>query len=76
VLGTRLVECTETVNALEGPSALEIFGSPDDVKLRSSMTLFELVSGPDSPFSAALEKYFSGERDPRTLELIGPAATP
>ena len=70
VLGTRLVECTEAVNELEGLSARQLFGTPDDKKFRSSMTLFELVAGPESPFTSALEKYFSRERDARTLELV------
>lgn len=69
VLGARLTECTEVVNGHQGRTAREIFGAPDDRKFRSSMTLFELVAGPDSPFASALEKYFSGERDARTLEL-------
>jgi uncharacterized protein (DUF1810 family) len=70
VLGARLSECTEVVNGLQGLTAREIFGTPDDRKFCSSMTLFELVAGPDSPFASALEKYFSGERDARTLELV------
>ena len=70
VLGPRLVECTKAVNALAGRTVHEIFGSPDDMKFRSSMTLFELASGPGSEFAAALERYFSGERDARTLELV------
>ncbi|HET6362592.1 MAG TPA: DUF1810 domain-containing protein [Gemmatimonadota bacterium] len=70
VLGARLVECTEAVNELEGLSARQLFGTPDDKKFRSSMTLFELVAGPESPFTSALEKYFSRERDARTLELV------
>lgn len=69
VLGPRIAECTDAVNAHEERTAHEIFGSPDDRKFRSSMTLFELAAGPDSPFSAALEKYFSGERDGRTIDL-------
>jgi uncharacterized protein (DUF1810 family) len=71
VLGARLIECTTIVNRLEGRTARQIFGSPDVVKFRSAMTLFELASGPDSAFAAALEKYFSGERDLRTHELVG-----
>jgi uncharacterized protein (DUF1810 family) len=71
VLGHRLVECTSLVNAVEGRTAHEIFGSPDDMKFHSSMTLFSLA-GPDEPaFGAALEKYFEGRSDPRTLELLG-----
>lgn len=69
ILGVRLLECTEAVNRLEGRSAHAIFGSPDDMKFRSSMTLFELAAGPGSPFAAALDKYFAGGRDPTTLEL-------
>ena len=71
VLGPRLVECTEAVKALDRRSARQILGAPDDKKLCSSMTLFELVSGPGSVFAAALEKYFSGERDARTIEMVG-----
>lgn len=71
ILGARLLECTDAVNRLEGRSAHAIFGSPDDMKFRSSMTLFELAAGPASPFAAALEKYFAGGRDARTLELAG-----
>jgi len=75
VLGPRLVECTETVNRVEGRSAHDIFGSPDDMKFRSSMTLFSLA-GPDEPaFGKALRKYFGGGKDGRTLELLGPAKT-
>jgi uncharacterized protein (DUF1810 family) len=73
VLGHRLVECTGLVNAIEGRTAQEIFGSPDDIKFRSSMTLFSLA-GPDKPaFGTALEKYFEGSMDQRTLELLGKA---
>ncbi len=69
VLGKRLRECTEAVVALRGGSASEIFGYPDDLKFKSSMTLFEKIAGPDSVFSSALEMYCHGERDgaPRSL---------
>jgi len=70
VLGTRLLECTEAVLALKGRSASDIFGYPDDLKLRSSMTLFERVSVPGSVFSAVLDKYFNGGRDQKTLQLL------
>lgn len=69
ILGVRLRECTDAVNQLDGRSAHAIFGSPDDMKFRSSMTLFALAAGPDSAFAAALDKFFAGERDARTLEL-------
>lgn len=70
VLGKRLVECTEAVLGLKGGSVSEIFGYPDDLKFRSSMTLFEQVAGPGSVFSAALDRYCRGERDPATLKLF------
>ena len=69
VLGARIAECTGIVNGLQGLSARQLFGTPDDMKFRSSMTLFELVAGPGSAFAAALDRYFAGERDSRTLEL-------
>jgi uncharacterized protein (DUF1810 family) len=69
VLGCRLRECTALVNAVEGQTILDILGSPDDLKFRSSMTLFH-ASGSDPEFSAALSKFFDGKPDPRTLELL------
>jgi uncharacterized protein (DUF1810 family) len=70
VLGTRLAECTAAVTSVEGRSAREIFGSPDDLKFRSCLTLF-LAAGPLDPvFDAALDKYFSGQPDERTLQLL------
>jgi uncharacterized protein (DUF1810 family) len=70
VLGARLLECTRLVNAIEGRTILEILGSPDDLKFRSSMTLFAAVSSA-AEFGVALKKYYGGEADPRTLELLG-----
>lgn len=70
VLGPRLKECTEIVNALHGLSAQKIFGSPDDMKFRSSTTLFHTVSPEIAVFKQALERYFGGELDPRTLDLM------
>jgi uncharacterized protein (DUF1810 family) len=70
VLGTRLLECAEAVFAIEGRPISEIFGYPDDLKLRSSMTLFACVAGPRSVFARILDKYFHGERDVRTLHLL------
>lgn len=70
VLGKRLRECTEAVVALRGGSLAEIFGYPDDMKFRSSMTLFEKTAGADSVFSAALDRYCGGERDAATLGLL------
>lgn len=70
VLGPRLLECTRWVLAVEGRTAHEIFGSPDDQKFRSSMTLFAHAS-PDRPeFANALAKYYGGEQDPLTLARL------
>ena len=71
ILGPRLVECAEAALGVEGASAREIFGSPDDVKLRSCATLFASVSPPRSVFERLLDKYFGGERDDHTLRLLG-----
>jgi uncharacterized protein (DUF1810 family) len=70
LLGVRLVECTELMLAVEGKSALEILGPPDDLKLRSSMTLFAALSPSRSCFAAALDRYFDGAPDPATLALL------
>lgn len=75
VLGPRLLECAETLLAIESRSVHEIFGSPDDLKLRSSATLFARVSAAGSVFQRILDRYFAGEADWRTLELMGVAAT-
>jgi uncharacterized protein (DUF1810 family) len=71
VLGPRLVECAGIVNAVQGRTARAIFGSPDDLKLRSSMTLFGRADPAEPAFRAALERYFGGEEDPRTVALLG-----
>ena len=71
VLGARLRDCVAVILALRGRTAHEVFGSPDDLKLRSSLTLFAHAA-PDEPlFREALEKYFGGQPDPRTLEKLG-----
>ena len=70
LLGARLVECTNILLGLKGRSAHEIFGSPDDLKLKSSMTLFERLEGQDSVFSKVLDMYFQGEQDTRTVDLL------
>jgi len=69
-LGPRLQECFEATLALTGLSAHEIFGSPDDWKLRSCATLFAAVTPAGSVFEQVLEKYFAAERDERTLRLL------
>jgi uncharacterized protein (DUF1810 family) len=75
VLGPRLLECTEAALQIEGKSATQIFGSPDDVKLRSCATLFACVSPPGSVFERLLDKYYGGERDEKTLQLLGIAGS-
>ncbi len=70
VLGKRLLECTEAVLSLGGGSVSEIFGYPDDMKFKSSMTLFEKIAGPGSVFWSALDRYCHGERDDTTLRLL------
>ena len=69
-LGARLRECTQLVNKVENRTVYEIFGSPDDLKFHSSVTLFAEVGGTPE-FRAALEKYFGGQPDPATLEKLG-----
>jgi uncharacterized protein (DUF1810 family) len=69
VLGGRLRECTALANAVEGKTIREIFGSPDDLKFCSSMTLFAAVS-PDPEFTAAIAKFCGGIPDPKTLQLL------
>lgn len=70
VLGTRLRECAEAVMGVEGRTAGEIFGSPDDLKLRSSATLFAAVSEAGSVFERLLAKYYQGHRDEKTIALL------
>lgn len=74
VLGPRLVACVEAALGVEGRSASTIFGSPDDMKLRSCATLFARVAPAGSVFERLLEKYFEAQPDETTLRLIG--ATP
>jgi uncharacterized protein (DUF1810 family) len=70
VLGPRLKELTGLVNNIEGSSISEIMGDPDDLKFHSSMTLFSSVTTDNQVFQEALRKYFDGELDSRTLQLL------
>jgi uncharacterized protein (DUF1810 family) len=70
LLGPRLKECTRLVLQLEDSSVTDIFGSPDDLKFRSSMTLFAQVSPNDDIFEKALQKYFDGVPDRLTLDQL------
>jgi uncharacterized protein (DUF1810 family) len=71
VLGPRLVECAELVLAVEGRSANQIFGSPDDLKFRSSMTLFSVARPDQASFVEAIGRYFDGAPDPLTHDALG-----
>ena len=75
LLRKRLVECSEALLLIKGKSAEEIFGNPDDLKLRSSMTLFASVTESDSIFSRVLDQYYDNRPDGRTLELLKQVST-
>lgn len=70
VLGARMRECCHVLLALEGKTAHEIFRQPDDLKFRSSLTLFAQAAPEESLFDDLLVKYFEGKEDPATLELL------
>jgi len=70
VLGPRLMECTRLVNEVQGRTVEQIFGYPDDLKFRSSMTLFANVTSDNALFLEALEKHFASKPDQRTLDLL------
>jgi uncharacterized protein (DUF1810 family) len=74
VLGARLAQCVETVNAVRGRSAVDIFGYPDELKFHSSLTLFLLAAAGTKekvPFQAALDKFFAGKPDKVTVDKLG-----
>ncbi|OBH01973.1 MULTISPECIES: DUF1810 domain-containing protein [unclassified Mycobacterium] len=73
VLGPRLHECARLVNEVHGKSVRDIFGSPDDLKLRSSMTLFARATDDNEDFLAVLDKYYDGRQDQLTLARLGGA---
>jgi uncharacterized protein (DUF1810 family) len=70
LLGSRLIRISKAVLDLPGNDPTKIFGSPDDLKLRSSMTLFSLVKDADPVFRRVLDKYFKGAKDPKTMKLL------
>lgn len=70
VLGSRLRDLTELACEIQQRSAYEVFGSPDDMKFRSCMTLFHAVAPQETVFTTALARYFGGEEDARTLEVL------
>jgi uncharacterized protein (DUF1810 family) len=70
VLGPRLLECVKATLAAEGKTAREIFGSPDDLKFHSCLTLFAIAAPEREEFRAALRKYFGDELDPATIARV------
>lgn len=70
ILGTRLIEISRALLNLPGSNATSVMGSPDDMKLRSSMTLFSLVKGADPVFGLVLDKYFQSHKDDQTIALL------
>jgi uncharacterized protein (DUF1810 family) len=70
ILGPRLYECADAVMAVTGRTAFQIFATPDDMKLKSCMTLFACISAEESVFEQVLDRYFDGERDVKTIELV------
>jgi uncharacterized protein (DUF1810 family) len=70
ILGSRLIACTNAINEHQNITAEQIFGYPDYLKFRSSMTLFEKVGGEGGVFTKALQLYFNGEPDKRTISIL------
>ena len=70
LLGARLARCTDLVNRIEGRSIASILGQPDDVKFRSSMTLFSRAAADHRRYLEALDRYFDGRPDPATMERL------
>lgn len=75
VLGKHLLDISSALLQIEGKTAFDVFGTPDDLKLRSSMTLFAMAEKNSAVFRAVLDKYFNSTEDSRTLELVGKRAT-
>ncbi|MGI4803224.1 MAG: DUF1810 domain-containing protein [Janthinobacterium lividum] len=71
VLGARLIEISKVATELSSSNATQVFGSPDDMKLKSSMTLFAALDDPNPVFQAVLNKFFGGKTDGQTLKMIG-----
>ncbi|MBB3462448.1 DUF1810 domain-containing protein [Rhizobium sp. BK377] len=70
ILGSRLLRCVEAILSVSDRSAHDIMGSPDDLKLRSSMTLFAAVSDHGSPFHKAIDHFYDGKFDERTISIL------
>jgi uncharacterized protein (DUF1810 family) len=76
VLGVRLRECSELVLTVQGRSIHDVFGSPDDIKFRSCMTLFDRADPAQAVFGQCLQKYFNGEEDSQTLRFLDAGSSP
>ena len=74
ILGPRLAECTELAAKIDGRTVRQIFGSPDDLKFHSSLTLFQLAGAGEPAFRKALDKFFAGALDRQTVEKLGVTA--
>jgi uncharacterized protein (DUF1810 family) len=70
VLGSRLKEISNALLQLQSNDPYQIFGSPDNMKLQSSMTLFSLLTNTDPVFEEVLKKFYNGEKDPKTLQIL------
>jgi uncharacterized protein (DUF1810 family) len=70
VLGTRLLECSNILLNIQGKTAEDIFGYPDNLKLKSCITLFNYAVPEHKIFGAVLQKYFAGEQDEKTLSIL------
>ncbi|MEH2701879.1 MULTISPECIES: DUF1810 domain-containing protein [Rhizobium] len=70
ILSSRLLRCVEAILSVDGRSTHEILGSPDDLKLRSSMTLFAAISDHGSPFHQVIDHFYQGKFDERTIEIL------
>lgn len=70
ILGGRLLECCQAVLEADSNNPREIFGSPDDLKFRSCLTLFALADPSVTIFGKLLERFYGGKKDPRTLEIL------
>lgn len=73
LLGNRLVAICKALLTLESNDAYAIFGSPDEAKLKSSMTLFSSITNSDPVFQQVLDKFFKGVKDPETIQIINGA---
>jgi uncharacterized protein (DUF1810 family) len=76
VVGARLRECSQLVLAVKDRTIHDIFGSPDDMKFRSCMTLFRAADPAEAMFEQCLKKYFNGEADPQTLRFLDAGSSP